>query len=217
MDAVAPMISITKEEYDRLKLLEFTERRVIVQRSMTDVLTLEDDIDKPIRNIVAMINLLGCRTIWSCCGFDYAGQPEHKFHEYGAIYIRIMFSNAAYSLGYNLMRCRLPLPWMVTAYQTGGAVETQLKAQFAPAEHLRMWDNVICPHYSESAAFAIHNLEQILSSFRENFTDEVVINDTNKEFRESFENWQYAPKTSWTIRKKDILERFPVEQTKVAQ
>lgn len=208
---VSPMIEITREEYDRLKLFELGFRRKKVQASLDEVLNLEDDIDQPLRNSMVMLSLMGCTTVWSCCGFDYTGQSVHKFHEYGSVYIRIKFNEAAYNLGFNLIKAQLPLPWNVTFYNVGGGQEMQLKARFEHTDHLKMWDNVACPHYAEAAAFAIYNLERTLLKFRQHFLPTAVIHDTNGDFQHTFKNWQYSPKKSWTVTQNDVLKNFPIE------
>lgn len=35
---------------------------------------LEDLIDFPIKRTIALLNLIGFKTIWSCCGFNYPGE-----------------------------------------------------------------------------------------------------------------------------------------------
>jgi hypothetical protein len=203
------MISIPQEDYDRYKRLELLDRRTHVQAAQDAVLNLEDDIDQPLKNVVAMINLMGVQTIWSCCGFDYSGQPEHKFHEYGSVYIRMHFNEASYGLVYNLVKTGLSLPWNGAFYNCGGGTEAQLKAMFGHTDHLKPWDNVACPHYAEVASFAIFNLEHQILQFRSMMRDMVVMLDTNGMFQKQFENWQYSPKKSWTIIKSDVLKNFP--------
>jgi hypothetical protein len=54
-----------------------------VLASEETIQNLEDDIDKPMKLIVGAAALIGAKPQWSCCGFNYDGQPAHKDHVYG--------------------------------------------------------------------------------------------------------------------------------------
>ena len=207
-DVDKPMVTISQEEYAKYKRMEREVWRTEVQLARDACTRLEDDIDTPLKDVVAMLSLLGCRTIWSCCGFDYNGQPAHKFHEYGAVFVRMFLDQASMDLLCNVFtRCKLGDPWKImTFYQ--GAPELQLKAQFAHDDHLKMWNDVVCPHYSEPAVMAIASLERALLGCRSHFAERVTVEDTNAEFRKMFSNWQYTPKESWTIERDALLERL---------
>jgi hypothetical protein len=47
-------------------------------RSRDSVLSLEEDVDTPMKKIMVMLALLEVKTYFSCCGFNYNGQPVHK-------------------------------------------------------------------------------------------------------------------------------------------
>lgn len=46
---------------------------------------LSELIDTPIKKTVVLLNLLGLRTVWSCCGYNYPGDEE-RCHQMGQTY-----------------------------------------------------------------------------------------------------------------------------------
>src|SRR3990167_10289827 len=78
------MPELTEQEFQEYLNLRSLYSREKMLESVRSVRCLRDDIDQPIRNCVAYLALLGCNPVWSCCGFDYIGQPIHKSHEYGS-------------------------------------------------------------------------------------------------------------------------------------
>lgn len=46
---------------------------------------LKDLIDKPILKTVALLNILGFKTVWSCCGYNYPGDVN-RCHQMGQSY-----------------------------------------------------------------------------------------------------------------------------------
>ena len=79
-------VLISDEDYKEYRTLQHNALFQQKLESVRGMKNLRDDIDVPIRKLVAMFALLGCTPLWSCCGFDYDGQPMHKTHEYGNIY-----------------------------------------------------------------------------------------------------------------------------------
>lgn len=197
-------VQISKAEYERYLQLDHADKRTQIQESILATKDLVDDIDQPIRKSLAMLSLLGCKTIWSCCGFDYEGQPVHKFHEYGTVFFRMHFSEASHTVAANLLMARLALPWEIKLFYTN-IPEVQFKAPIGFEDHLKTWENSLCPHYPEPAVQAICNLENRLIKFKEHFLDEVTLVDTNAEYQKAFPDWQYPPKNPWVIRKADYV------------
>ena len=82
-------VMISDIEYSELQTLRsycVREKNIASAKSMQK---LENDIDMPMRTIVGMFALLGCKPLFSCCGFDYDSQPVHKTHEYGNAYVML--------------------------------------------------------------------------------------------------------------------------------
>src|SRR3990167_575278 len=74
---------------EELTFLRSIYKRERILKSVKSITRLEDDIDEPLKTCVMALALLGCEPVWSCCGFDYAGQPIHKSHEHGRCGIRL--------------------------------------------------------------------------------------------------------------------------------
>ena len=59
---------------------------------------------------------------------------------------------------------------------------------------------------SERAVLRIHSMEKaLLSLFKGEFLEEVVLTDTNKMQERLLHNWQYPSLNDWVIKRKDIL------------
>lgn len=185
---------ITKEQYEEYQKLKKWAEREKILTSAKSVKKLEDDIDEPIKKCVAMLALLRCEPTFSCCGFDYDGQPFHKSHQYGEPYVR-MKSNL-----YSLALTSQPLQYGWQAAMVVGEVTLVWKSHGNPH-----WRNTNCIHYSEEIVGAIGWLEWALSQNKDKMLDEVTLEDTNKKNRGINRFWQYPPKKDWVVRKKDIL------------
>jgi len=194
------MVEITDAEWEELQALRLHHRRQL-ELEAVEGLTLEADIDLPIRRCVAAFALLGCEPTWSCCGFDYVGQPIHKWHQYGRTF---------FILGGNSRTLAV-----VGGFVEGGGRKEGWTAFYpTPVGTLDLHNDFVnvvpewgynpCFHYYEPAVIKIQLLESYLMSLKEFFADEVIIRDTNGLYRAEFAYWQYPPRGDWLIRKADL-------------
>ena len=187
---------ITKADYEDFQRLRKWEKKTRVRDSAKLIENLEDDIDLPIRKCVALLALLGCKPLYSCCGFDYDGQPFHKSHQYGIPYIKLLADNPAFSFVYNLTR--IGTPWFCKTSR--GVVDVLCEIKGNPH-----WRAEECIHFAEECIFVIDWMEKYLVSFKTAMMEEVVLEDSNKRALEIHKNWQYPSKSPWKILKSDYF------------
>lgn len=190
-------MKITKDEYEEYKKLKEWAEKQKVYQSVNSVVALEDDIDLPIRRSVAMVALLRCTPIFSCCGFDYEGQPFHKSHQYREPYIKMATDIMCTKLYTNLGITLSKYGWH---FRVNGP-ETILELVLPMNPH---WNEDNCIHMSEECVIGIGNLEAILFTLKDEFAKEATIYDTNFVRRNVLRFWQYPPKQSWTVYKKNL-------------
>jgi len=208
------MITITDEEYKEYQRLK---DNALIQRkfdAIKEVKYLENDIDVPIKLIVSMLTLLSCKTRFSCCGFDYDGQPFHKTHEYGVAYVQMkedicsdivmktLYENKYIVKGQNEKKNQGKWRW-----------NTRNGIIYLESEFNKEYDNIwgtkrTCVHYSERGALAIDYLERALWTLRKYFVDSVTIYDSNKRIKDVVHSWQYPALEPWTIEKKTVIEQY---------
>mgnify|MGYP003496199296 CR=1 FL=1 len=182
-------MNISKKDYE--EYLKY-KNRLDLEKSLQHTYNLEDDIDFPIRNSVAILALAGCSPLFSCCGFDYHGQPIHKAHQYGEPYIMLKGDNETREV-IGRIYLRLPSGWRVTS--RSGLVYIELTSLNNPH-----WDDPSVIHYSENLVIAINALESALFSLlKDNLLEEVILEDTNKNHNKNLKYWQYPPKNPWVI------------------
>lgn len=183
------MKTVSDREYKKYEAWKTKDK---VRKSLFETYNLEEDIDFPIRNSVAILALAGATPLFSCCGFDYHGQPEHKAHQYGEPYI--MLGNDAQTIQViGSLFGRLAFGWKFS--KEGGVTFLQLTRISNPH-----WDNKELIHFSEEIVIAINSLEATLFgelSYR--FLEEVILEDTNKNHNKNLKYWQYPPKNPWVI------------------
>jgi hypothetical protein len=176
---------ISNQEYEELQAYK---REV----SLQEIINLEDDIDFPIRNTVAILALAGASPMFSCCGFDYRGQPAHKAHQYGEPYVMMKDDEKTREV-MGRIYSRLPFGWKVASRR--GLIYLELTSINNPH-----WDNPKAIHYSENMVISINELEKYLFMYlREFMVDKVVLYDTNAGHNTSLKYWQYTPKNPWEI------------------
>ena len=179
------MKSVSEKDYK-----EFMKYKI--HKSLEETCNLEDDIDFPIRNSVAILALAGCSPMFSCCGFDYYGQPVHKAHQYGEPYI-MMKGDEQTRTRMGTIYSRLPYGWKVQ--ERRGLIFIELTSINNPH-----WDNPEVIHYSENLVISINELEAALVSLlKDYFVEEVILEDTNKAHNKNLKYWQYPPKNPWVI------------------
>lgn len=191
------MMQISDSEHEEYLLLKSYHARQLALESIAS-LSLEDDIDVPIKKCVMAFALLGCYPLWSCCGFDYVGQPIHKWHEYGRIFFILENCSASILVTQRFLSTSQSAGWVLVDYDT----LLDFHCDFTNA--VPQWDSVDCVHYYEPAVFSIQPLENFLMSLDLCFSEEVVLHDTNGRTRDYVKNWQYPTRGDWIIRKSDL-------------
>lgn len=203
-------VTISDDEYKEYMILRQTDlyQKKIASAKAQD--TLENDIDLPIRRLVAMFALLGCDVRWSCCGFDYEGQPLHKSHEYGNLYL-VFETNE---------RLKTILNWLINQGVVTNTTKETIQWSTWEVKNFTYlcsdfdfdWNRISYPwsmtnsiHYSELAAISINILEKFLYALRENFADNAVLIDTNQRQKERVANWQYPILKPWIILKEYVI------------
>lgn len=193
------MKTITEKQYRQFQDLKRWAKKERVFQSADSVKKLEDDVDLPIKKCVAMFNLLRIPTLFSCCGFDYKGQPYHKRHQYGDPYI-IVQENVNTS------------NWMENDCIKGGwSLKPHIKGYLKLVTEINKnphWRDKNCIHYAEESVLAISYLERWLQKLSIYFIEEVTVYDTNQNYsKNGIRFWQYPAKTEWVIRK-DLLDTY---------
>lgn len=200
-----PSMEISDKDYQEYILLKKQGNRNEIQESINSVIRLEDDIDEPIKTCVMAFALLKCHPVWSCCGFDYAQQPLHKFHQYGRCYFVLQNSVEALSIANALIKSNTPYFHVWELYlKPDRAVD--FHADFKNV--IKQWDDSQSIHYSEQVALYIGYLEKFLLSLHYAMVDvPVTLKDTNQSLRDASPYWQYPPKEPWTFTKEDLMRR----------
>ena len=182
------------EEYSRLKT---AAKHDLDARSIQDT-SLEDDIDAPIKKCVMAFALLKCEPMWSCCGYDYLGQPLHKWHEYGRVFF-ILKNNESSKMVIGGLATVGKGAWVVK-YRNQDTIDFHFNF-FNPIPE---WDNRDCPYYYEPAAVSIGNIEAYLLSLKHLMFQGVWLQDTSKMYAITWPAWEYPPRPDWLIRKEDL-------------
>lgn len=201
------MPEISDQEYNEYVLLKKHYGKNAIQDSINSITSLEFDIDVPIKRCVMMLSLLGLETMWSCCGFDYAGQPIHKSHQYDLTSFVIRYSDRSVWLRDMIDQRGMDFinyhnGWRI-AY--GEHYGRQLCYLSADTRTSNAWPDRRSIHYSEPAAIAIAHLEKFLDSLSGQFLNETIVVDTNDEFQKAYTWWQYPPRADWVIHRSDVV------------
>ena len=205
-------VTISDKDYEEYRILQHNAIFQEKLRSIKETKSLEYDIDIPIRKLVAMFALLGCEPLWSCCGFDYYGQPMHKTHEYGDSFI--VFKNidrareiilTLESKGLIVGRGSETNKWEV--WSINDVIYLRTDFDYFHTQSKYPWTMKSCIHYSELALIKINELENALFYFfGEEFVEEVTLSDSNKIQKRTLKNWQYPILEDWIIKKEYIDE-----------
>jgi len=210
------MVEITQQEYEQYQAFLNNDLFYKKMESVKSAGSLERDIDAPIKNIVAMLALAGFEPIFSCCGFNYAGQPMHKTHNYGMVYVQMKAN------GRNLRFIEKAQPffrqkiWRGFHLKEDGVFGGKIylwapfEQQWANEHGSRCgehpWKDKDCIHYPEYALFAIGALEKLLVDNDYLLIDKIVLHDANRNMKDKFRNWQYPVLEPWIIEKDAILD-----------
>ncbi len=208
-------VMITDQAYEQYQALLNNFKFNQKLESVEETGSLENDIDIPIRGIVGMLALLRFEPLFSCCGFNYVGQPCHKTHQYGTVYVQMkgnlrntafiekaqpFFEVSAWK-GFCVQDATFGVKAYISAdFTLGWKREQGIK----DGEH--PWNNKDCIHYCEHGLFAIKSLEKLLLANEHLFSEEVILKDANANMKDMFNNWQYPVLNDWIIKKEDILE-----------
>ncbi len=210
-------VVISDEDYKEYRVLQ---NNAIFQQKLNSargMINLKNDIDVPIRRLVAMFALLGCEPIWSCCGFDYDGQSMHKSHEYGASYLVLNKTEQTIDVITQL----IALDWVQPKQKEGTTkwvcwqndywMYLQCDFDYDHEQSQYPWSLRSCIHYYEMGVIQINDLEKALeNNFKDKFADNVTLSDSNKRQKKNLPNWQYPLLEDWVITKEDIF--IPSEQ-----
>jgi len=207
-------VLISDENYKEYMTLQ---HNALFQQKMDSVraqTNLKNDIDNPIRNLVAMFALLGCKPLYSCCGFDYDGQPMHKTHEYGSTYIRLSANKSTADTLKKLSEREIierTLVWDVKdissdkwiVWATPKFAQLMCDFDYETSKMGYPWAFSSCIHFYEYGVIRINYLESAVKRlFISEFADEIVLKDTNKLQPGA---WQYPVLEDWIIKKEEIL------------
>lgn len=210
-------VTISDEEYRRYTV--FRDNMIYQEKldSVRGLASLEQDIDAPIRKTIAMLALLGCHPVWSCCGFNYDGQPLHKTHEYGNTYVAMIWDENSYRLR-EALKEKLFLEvedefdpkglvnrWVCWDRKNLGLFYIRHSFNAKWEEIKYPWSLKMCLHFPEPALVGIKELNYWLLALSDYFLEEVVLEDTNSKVKKSTPEWQYPSLAEWKIRKEDIL------------
>lgn len=194
------MKTISDKDYEEYLTLKKWDEKQKIRESVTRISKLEDDIDAPIKKCVACLALLGCEPLYSCCGFDYEGQPYHKSHQYGRPYIVLTVKPLTLQILQELSSRK-------TFWQAGRgnyAKWTNLELICGMNPH---WRRDECIHFYEESLVGIIQLQNLLMSAYPKMLDEITLVDTNFKAKIQSKHWQYPPKESWHIQK-SLLDSY---------
>lgn len=206
-------MEITETQWDEYQVLKQNAEYQAKLQSLNSLPSLKDDIDEPMRLIVAMLALLNCEPQFSCCGFNYPTQPLHKTHLYGVSYIRCSENEWSKALSDYL---KLELQEEIKDHDKWQAINKQKRIYFECHFHksfgnwdeYKAWNFGECLHYPEIAVSQIKYFENKLKVLHEYFSDDAELQDTNEKYREYNSYWGYDPLPSWHITKDWVLSKF---------
>lgn len=162
---------------------------------------LRDNIDEPIRRCIAGMALLGFKTVFSCCGFNYKGQPKDRSHLIGKPYMYLEYTASSFQY--------LPLLMMSTSWRLNfltGRKFDFFGQGWNGSNHI--WNKEESIHHYEAAAIQIQSLENRLTTdpfFLRHMLDEVEIVDGNHEYKKQVKHWQIDGSEPWLVTKENFL------------
>ena len=156
-------------------------------------------IDEPIKDCVAFLNLLGFKTRWSCCGFDYKNQLDIKSHTINRPHIYLTY---VISKGLDfLVRICVESGWSLRLTKVSCDICWEISCGLSLDPN---WDKKESIHNYESSVVAIENLRRTLLKYKEYFLEGVILEDENIRMKDLMSNWQYPLSLPWIIRKKEL-------------
>ena len=154
---------------------------------------LSDHIDEPIKKAIVGLNLLGIKTLMSCCGFSYTDEKVPKKH-LGKAYV-YLDARSPY-IEHKLITLLRDSKWMMCF------VSDVFIDFYAPRwEPKHEWNDPSCPHFYEIFALGINNLTKAIDKQKDNFSDTAIIEDGNSLYINDMgiKHWQYKPAKSWIV------------------
>ena len=166
---------------------------------------LEDMIDEPIKKCAALLNLLECKTQFSCCGYDYKDQSAWKAHTKGQIYFFIEADDRSFQVMQKLQRWSFT---QVRAWQMRLMSHPWNESYWHLAcigiQAMECWQGKI--HEYEGFILSIQHLEDALIEMKDEMADEVTVKDFNARFIEHYgKKWEFTPGADWVVRKEDYV------------
>jgi hypothetical protein len=165
-------------------------------------MTLKDDIDLPLVNTIAYLNLLGVKTLWCCCGYNYKDQPTHKSHQLGQVNISMEASELAATMGVRL------ISWNPNLFLKYQLVAPSLRSFIIFCDIIKFhpnW-NETSMHYHEFPSQIINGIEKNLYCLKDQFANETILTDTNQTSKAENPYWGYPARDSWIIKKSDYIK-----------
>jgi hypothetical protein len=169
-------------------------------------MNLKDDIDAPIRTSIAALNLLGIKTAWSCCGYDYPDQPPDKGHFYGQFQLNMKVSPKAEQVCLYLIKNCPGLSIRYNPFQAGCKDIISVTVNFKDCNIPPNWHDPKSQHHHEMGSMYATNIENALLRIpRGEFLNNVAVIDANAEAKEAFKHWAHPIAEPWIIDIKDIF------------
>jgi len=167
-------------------------------------------MDAPIRKTIAMLNLLGCETTWSCCGHGYnrtAGNEANVNKDHAPNFqIFVKATPRAFEVCKHVTTSEaLIFMQLIIELKSTPTLEPYLIIQSRPfADARRMWGDPNSPHFHETPNIFKTYLNRALMELEKDMVDEVTIGDYNAVAVEKDPHWQYRPANEWVIKKEDL-------------
>lgn len=170
-------------------------------------MTLENHIDLPIKRAVALLNLWGLETSFSCCGFDYKNPEVKKDHitNNPQIMFRATVDNLrkAVRLIHNAEFAASNMWYIV--FHPRSSYDYPLATMQCHFSDQGLWRTKDSPHAHEVCNCVIKCLEERLLTFKDEMVDFVQVIDYNENMRKIYPHWQYGPAAPWRISKSDYV------------
>ena len=214
-------VLISENEYKELQGLRNHYKRENNLKSANSMKSLENDIDLPIKTIIGMFALMGCWPKFSCCGFDYEGQPIHKTHEYGNAYVMLDDNYnteevVKFLVGEELLvetTTEKTSQWRTWKIEKHKQVFVALAFDWLESKREYPWTKTNCIHYAEKGVIGLDYLKKHLYRLRKSFLEEITLIDTNKQQHKNLAYWQYPALKSWKINKEELIGEIEKEIT----
>ena len=173
-------------------------------KSRDSVLSLEDDVDVPMKKILVMLSLMGVKTYFSCCGFNYNGQPRHKDHVYGNWQVLMMADAVSIEITRFLVDSLKDAGFRPYIEWKGFA--TSLTWLHGLTGVIPGWNKAESPHNSEVGVMFTKRVEDVLMNYLRDMKEVAVVFDFNDYMIKQYPNWQYPAKLPWTVSKQKLMD-----------